>query len=237
MTLVVLIILAGVVGLFLALLFFVALFERHPPDEFVPCDLDRLPEPSRYFLAVSDSARRLGFEFVGSFKQNRKSRVYGAYVTYWLAPDRKTLLRVDGGKTIRVPEKKMLLTSLMLDNRLLVTTDKVGNRDLSNLTDRKLLTNAHLEELYEYHQKRLAAQPLQPRLWEKERAFQLAESLREMKANRLIELGLARYVDPQRTVWCYSWRGALRIITSLQQATDEGSAQMERRNLKRPGDD
>ena len=88
---------AFVVASFFILMFFAALLEKHPLARFTPADFAELPEPSPYFLAVNESARKLGFEFLGAYKQKRQTAVYGAYFAAWLSPDNKTVLRIVGG--------------------------------------------------------------------------------------------------------------------------------------------
>ncbi len=87
-----------------------------------------------------------------------------------------------------------------------------ATRDLSDVTDGKILLNAHLPELYAFHQDRLAAQPVSLRVFEKTRAAQMIESFAAMKATRLKELGLARFTNPEQTVWCYSVRRRLARV-------------------------
>ncbi len=236
MSAIVLLIIVAIVALFFILLFCVALFEKHPLEHHAPIDLDHVPEPSPYFLALNQSARALGFEHVGAFQQQRQSGIYRAYYSLWLTPDRRTLARICGGKVLNVTEKKLFLTSLLENNRLLESADFPATHDLSDLTDRQTLLNAHLEELYPFHQNRLAVQPIPPRQFEKDRALQMIQSLGQMKAARLVELGLARYTNPGKTVWSYTAEGAFRICTTFNKVKNDALAQAERSKLKRPGD-
>jgi hypothetical protein len=236
MSAIVLIIVLVISALFFILLFCVALFEKHPLEQYAPIALDQVPEPSPYFLALNESARALGFEHVGAFQQQRQSGVYRAYYSLWLAPDRRTLARICGGKVLNVTEKKLFLTSFLENNRLLESADFPATHDLSDLTDRKTLLHAHLEELYPFHQNRLAAQPIPPRQFAKDRAFQMIQSIGQMKAARLVELRLARYTNPEQTIWSYTAEGAFRICTTFTKVRDDALAQAERSKLKRPGD-
>ena len=232
----VMVILAAIAVSFYLLLFFVALFEKHPIGQFAPAALDQLPEPSKYFLAVNESARQLGFDFVGAFMEKRQGAVYGAYLAVWLSPDCRTLLRIAGGKTLRIKEKKMFLTSYLTDNSLVVSADMFGTPSLSGLDDRKTLLNAHLEELHPFHQNRLAAKPLPARIFEKDRAAQVMESLGMMTATRMKELGLAHFINAEQSAWRYSAKGAFLICARFWDQVAASKAQLERNKLKRPGD-
>jgi hypothetical protein len=230
-----LIFIAAAVAFFVCV-FCVAHFEKHKVREFVPAEWETLNSPSPYFLAVNESARRLGFEYAGAFRQDRKSKVYAAYYAVWVSPDRTMLALIAGGKTAGVNIRRTKLISYLKSNRLLESCDESTTADLSGLTDRKLLLKAGFEELYAFHQGRLAAQPDEPHLFQVATAGEVYQKFQEMLVARLQELGLARFVGAEQNFWRYSPKGALRMYASFQQLKHEAVAQIARNKLKRPGD-
>ncbi len=147
-----------------------------------------------------------------------------------------TVARINGGKTAGVRARRTLLISYLSSNYIVESTDEAGSRDLSGLTDRKLMLNAQFGELCAFHQQRLSAQGEAARQIEPAKAFEIHRALALMRVARLEELGLARFVDANQTAWCYSVKGAFRICTTLLTSMGEANDQLDRSKLKRPGD-
>lgn len=229
-------------AVFLLLAFFVVLFvstawlERQRIRDFVPAPPGEAPAGSPYFMAMNEAAGRLGFNFAGLFVQNRTSRVYLARLTLWVSADGQTLLRIVGGKTAGMQVRRTTLTSFVEPCRLLETTDEFGMADLSGFTDRKLVLNAHLDELLARHQQRLAGCPGQKRVFSTADALGALEAMQAMKAAQMEKLGLGKFINPDRTVWRHTLKGAIRsFFKSFQPQLAEGEKQSERIALKRPG--
>jgi hypothetical protein len=222
---------------FFALFFCIAYFEKHPLKQLVAVDMDRLTEPSPYFLAVNESARQLGFHFAGACKQDRGSRTYQAYLCFWLSPDRTILAQIEGGKTLGIAIRRTRLLSCLADGGLLETTDEFGTKDLSGLTAKEMVVNARFEELYARHTTRLAEGSAGPKAFRTENALAVYETMQGLKASRMEELGLARFDKRTRSSWHYTAKGAWQLyFKGFKKEKAEGMAQIERSNLKRPGE-
>lgn len=221
---------------FLVLLFIVACLEKHPVAPFGPADFASLPDPSPYFQAMNEFARQKGFIFVGAQSQKRKSGTYQCYLALWISPDGKTLVRISGGKTAKVAERRTFLVTCLQDNHIIESVDYYGSYELSGVTDRKLLLNANLDELCEFHQNRLAQLPIPARVFDPSNASAFMDSINEMRARRLVELGLAEFTDKECTVWVYTISGAIRLCATLIAGMDDINRQQARKKVKRPGD-
>src|SRR5712692_8579714 len=143
-----------VVGAFILLFVSTAFLERQRIKEFVPSSTEQVTTVSPYFVAMNEAAQRLGFITAGLFVQDRGSRVYQARVSLWVSPNRETLLRIAGGKTAGVSVKRTTLTSFVEPEHIVETSDNFSMADLSGLTDRKVVLNAHLDELLASHEER-----------------------------------------------------------------------------------
>jgi hypothetical protein len=235
------VIILAVIGAVLAglgLLFFgVALCEKQFLKEYVPADFNLLPEPSAYFLEMNRVARELGFEYAGAFKQERANRMYQAYMACWVSPDHSTLARIGAGKTMGVAIRRTGLASYFPDSRLLETTDEFGTHDLSGVTDRKIVVNAGLWELWQVHRQRLAAEQAAPHAFRADNVLGVHETMQGLKASRLEKMGLAHFINPERTVFRYTVRGAwLTCTKGMLVQSRQGREQAFRAEIKRPGD-
>lgn len=226
-----------VVGGFALLFILTVLLEKQLIHEYVP----RTPEPtdanSPYFIAMNQAAQQLGFAPAGLFAQERGSKIYQARLALWLSPDRQTILRVAGGTTIGVKIRRSILTTLIEPDRIIETSDEYGGPEMSGLSDRVVVMNAHLEELHTRHMERVAAVPGTRRTFSAEAAMAACEEMQAMKAAQMEKLGLGKFLNPQRTIWRHTLKGALlSYFKGFRSQLAQAKAQAHRAQLKRPGD-
>jgi hypothetical protein len=226
----------GAVFIFFVLIFGASIFEKQMLRQFVPVDGSLLKDPSPYYLAVNESVRNLGFLFVGTFQQSRNSKVYRAFFSLWMSADGGTLVRVVGGKTLSVGIRRTILTNDLADGGIIESSDEFISPDLSGLFDRRILVRAHFEELLGFHQERLASLGVESRRFNAATAFQVYETFEAMRAERLEEMGLAQFINVERSVWRYTIKGAFRNYAACRGEIKKSSEQSKRIRLKRPGD-
>ena len=226
----------AVVLIFFLFIFGTSIFEKQILCQFVPVDGSQLDRPSPYYLAVNESVRHAGFALVGTFKQSRNSKVYQAFFSLWVSPDGGTMVRVVGGKTMGVGIRRTILTNYLVDGRLVESSDEFMTPDLSGLTDREILMRAHFDELLGFHQERLAKIGVESRRFNIASAFQAYQTFEAMRADRLEEMGLARFANAERAVWRYTMRGAYRNCWASRKEFGNSMKQSKRAAMKRPGD-
>jgi hypothetical protein len=225
-----------VLGTFILIFISTALLERQQLHDFVLAPTTEPTRDSSYFEAMNVAAGRLGFASAGVFVQNRASRMYQAQVAIWISPDRATLLRIGGGTTARVPIKRTILTSLVEPDRIIQTQDDFGIADLSGLTSRKIVLNADLDEMLACHCERLASCPGTKRSFSPGAALADWQSIQEMRAQQMVRLGLAKFLNQEQSVWRHTLKGAwLKYFEGFRSQLAEGKAQKERISKKRPG--
>ena len=230
------ILLAISVILFL-MFFFTGLLEKQCIQQFKPANPDSLPGPSSYCRVMAETARELGFEPLGTFVQDRGSRVYAAIIYFWLSPDARTLARIGGGKTLGVPIRRTVLISRFASGEIFETSDEFGGIDLSGLTQKEIVMNAGLRELYDYHKARLATTRDTPQTFPRSGILAVQEKMELDKAERLGRLGLARPLNIQQTIWKYTIKGAWQIyFMGYKKQLAEAKRQAGRVRMKRPGD-
>ncbi len=223
-------------GLFILLFVSTAFLEKQRIHEFVPASPGQEPASSPYFVAMNAAARDLGFVPAGVFFQNRNSRVYQACIAIWVSATGETLLRVSGGKTAGVPIKRTMLISFVEPDRILETCDDFGMTDLSGLTERNLVLNGDLVELWDRHQERLIASTGQKRPFSPAEALAACESMQAMKARQMQKLGLGKFLNADRTIWRHTLKGAVQsYFIGFRSQLAAGKEQKERIKRKRPG--
>jgi hypothetical protein len=236
-------VLLGIIALFVLIMgvLFLAILitcccEKQRVRDFAPAAPDVLPTPSPYFQAMNDAASALGFQSGGLFGQARSSSTYRCCISLWLSPDRKSILCIGGGKLARMDYKRTMLISKISNSVSLVSMDAFGSEDLSGTRDVQVLMNADLIELKQFHLQRLVAARAEAKLFSDNNLFVEFEEWNRVRANRLVERGLARFLAPEHNDWRFNFKGAWRYATTAYFAgLKKAQAQKERANKKLPG--
>jgi hypothetical protein len=185
---------------------------------------------------MNEMALKLGFRHCGWFGDRRRSFVYGATVTMWLSPDVLTLAFVCGGKMIGLDVKKTSLISKPVGGAVLMTTDMIGDPDISGTIDQRELFFADMAELYELHKERLKewSGKLQP--FKRSSLFEEFEESRRRRVEVMVDYGLAKWVGWGHKKWRYSIIGALQKHRAYRENWRAMKKQEDRFGKKAPGD-
>jgi hypothetical protein len=218
---------------FAVLFFFVCLFEKQHIQQFEFADTNRM-EPTGYTVAMNDALQKLEFHHDGTFA-HKKGGVYKATVDFWISPDSMVMAVVGGGKILGVDYKKTFFYTRLESGQVLITSDDFGEADLSGIIEREVLLNAGAAELCEIHCNRLKDYDNQTKLFKRTNLLQQYEQIDADQAEKLIEMGLAVYVDHLEGVWHYSLKGAFFQVCRFRKQLQQANTQQERINIKRPG--
>lgn len=234
--LVTILVISAIIGGFIVLFVTTALLEKIHLDDFIPAPDGEPLADSRYFTAMNDSAKHLGFIPAGVFVQNRSSRIHRAQVALWVSPERDILLQIGGGKTAGVPIKRTILYSILSTNQIIQTQDDAGTVDLSGLTDQRLILRADLDELLSCHSDRLASRIEQKQIFSTETAFSDWQSIKRMKAEQMARMGFVQFLNQEHTIYRHTPKGAwLQYYKGLRGQMAQVESQMDRASKKRPG--
>ncbi len=221
---------------FFLLLLSVSLLEKQPLREYRPSDSGPPPSQSPYFAAMNGQAQNQGLRLCGYFVQAQRSSTYGAYFAFWLTEDNQTLVRIAGVKIAGIALKKTIISSWSQDGFGIETTDDFGGTDIGGSADRKVVVNGDLLELLQVHSERLKSFGRPLRSFSEDSVLAEQEATDELKVNRLIDLGYAKFVDPQKSIWRYTLKGAIQnYFKGYRSQKSEGMAQLKRLDKKRPG--
>ena len=230
------ILLGAFIAFFFVMIFVTACWEKHPLRQYQPGAPEEAAPPSGYFLAMNQAATQFNLQHCGNYLQTRDSGLYRCCISLWLTADQGTLVMVWGGKLAKMDYKRTLFISVTGDGREIVTMDEFGSCDLSGLRDIEVVYRACFLELVASHTVRLkhATKSLIP--FSPTRAMDQYEDLGQVRAEKMVALGLAKFLDMQESNWRYTVKGAFLAayegyITGMQKA----KLQKDRANLRRPG--
>ncbi|MFN7975879.1 MAG: hypothetical protein U0166_26665 [Acidobacteriota bacterium] len=132
------------------------------------------------------------------------------------------------GRIAGLPHKRARLRS-RAGNRVLETCDEHGAWDGSGLVETVVLTGADVPDLRELHERRTAGVGALRPCDERDPLSEL-EAIESTRVERLVELGLARFIDAARNDWRHTFKGALLVAFRGQaRQLEDARAQMDGR--------
>jgi hypothetical protein len=231
-------ILGGLFAAFMALMFIVALFEKNPVHNYDPAPISGVPPdlPS-YVAAMNDAAVRTGY-VPGGLYRNTASRTEKSYASLWQSPDRRVLVEITGGTTLKLVRRRTRMYSRTSAGRYLVTTDDFDAGDTSGIQDLERVLYGDFEELLVAHLRRVQA--LGPQGVPPMEAVTPLEAQREIEDRLLaatMARGMGRWAKKDRSAWAYSVKGAVWLCTvGMFGDFARNMGQSERASRARPGD-
>lgn len=214
----------GLVLVFFLFVFIAALCERlRLKGDLAPVSEPFPRKPAPYWLETREEARRMGTRHGGDFA-NTKSLIKG-----------HVLVAIDAGSCAGSVKKTSLRTRLE-DGRILESSDNPGLSDMGGTIDKAVLINAGLKELMGFHLQRIVNSGSPALLFKSESLLEEYEQIDIERGRRMVELGLARWADPEQTSVRMTFRGAVKHLQHdyFKQMKDV-RAQSERSSLRRAG--
>ncbi len=190
----------------------------HASSEPAGSDHDGPSEPdssipiTEHFRAANLTAEQSGFTFLGAYRHG-KGKIYRLRYNFWISTDRTVLAQTSTGTLAGIPMSITKFFTRLHDGRCLVTMDELRGRDtdLSGSLLQEVLTGSEFLELLDWHLRRLAgaSQPAVP--YSAKDPLGDHRAFRSEQANRLVERGLARFLDAERNVYKYTPRAATLV--------------------------
>ena len=227
-------IIGGLALAFFLFVFIAALSERlRLKGDLAPVSEPFPRKPAPYWLETREEARRMGMRHGGDFA-NMKSLIKGLQ-SLWVTQDRHVLVAIDAGSSAGSVKRTSLRTRLE-DGHILESSDNPGLSDSGGTIDKAVLINAGLKELMGFHLQRIVKAGSPARLFNLESLLDEYEQIDMERGRRLVELGLARWADPEHTSIRMTLRGALKHLQhDYFKQMKELRAQSERSSLRRAG--
>lgn len=196
----------GIVGSFFLLVIVVGVCEKRLIQTF------QIPEEGteyRQSIAAkfaNATVEKIGFRHLCT-GHHKKGGMYRVRFDFWVSPDHLTFASVCCGSIANIPTEGAWLYSRTDDGRILVTTNEIGEQDISGIEEQQTWAETEMYELLEKHNQRLAGLAIEP--FSEESPIAGYFEIRRLKVDALIERGLARYTDEDQTAWRYTLRGSV----------------------------
>jgi hypothetical protein len=171
---------------------------------------DYKANPTPFTIRENAMAALLGFRPAGYFMHG-KGGIYRIRYDFWRSEGGDVLALVGSGTLAGIPVLNTWLYSNTTDGRCLITLGKqdASEIDLGGLAVESLLVGADFERLLDWHRARIAGQPIAP--FSEDSPLDDHLDYRRRRTDRLVERGDAFYIDPTRTTWRYTLKGALML--------------------------
>ena len=193
---------------FLLLLLVVAMWERRYTRPYLSIAPERAAATSPYVRKMNEDAAIAGFVFQSHCSQvDPAANIRGSV---WRSPERTTLFVTGAGTIYKFQCKASYLYSQLADGTFLCTTDMAGAPDISSVLRLGLDWNGLFPGLWELHQRRMK-RAVEVLVFGEGDAVGILNDLSELRARRMVELRLAKFVGPDEMTWRYTFLGAARI--------------------------
>jgi hypothetical protein len=199
----------AVIPLFGVLIVAVGMWEKQPIQPFAVPEKGQAPKETDYARRMNDAAEDARYDHLGMACDTRGG-LYGLRFDFWASADRSVFVVVCGGKLARIPYKGTWVYSPLPDDRTLTTTDDIGSADISGASEMHIWPNASFRQLLDRHIDRLEELTDEPLPFAMEDPLRAFIAIRARRAEMLVERGLGKYTDSERTAVRYTFRGAVR---------------------------
>jgi hypothetical protein len=191
--------------IFPILIFLAALFEKIRIPTYDPEPPENIQHNPALVSVLNDN-----FDLIGHFTDGDKGFRRGVF-SFALSTDGLMLVRILHGKIMG----RIDINTRYPDGRWLITLTNSGMSDFSGLELRDTLHDAPFAALLQYHQSRLAGMNQAPVPFLPDIAVADARQHLRDVVHVLVNAGFARYKSPDRSIWKFTLKGALRHLLRL----------------------
>lgn len=175
----------------------------HPPYPY---------KTSTYWLATREHAGMAGLISVGDYATKRNTSIVKGLASIFISPDRTIIVTIVTASFVGIPFRKTVLRSRLTDGRVLESSDNPLPSDPTDFVHPGLLLNAGIAELLDFHRQRIFQSAAAALPFARTDICAEWEQIDLDRGARLVEMGLARWTDPQRTTMRATWRGAFKFV-------------------------
>lgn len=191
----------------------VALWEKRPIQPFdVPNPCEEY-EPSSVAKQENKEAMEIGY-LQGGVCHDVRGRLYLVRYDFWIAPDDSTIAVVVSGIVAALFQLNgVWLYSRTQDGRVLCTTNKTGNEDISGVEDQTEWPGLQFKDLVKKHNQRLCEFVVKP--FSSDAPLTHFFEINRFQAEALVERNYAYYIDDERKVCRYTLKGAVKFYIKI----------------------
>jgi hypothetical protein len=223
----------ALVGVYLIFILAAALLEERPTRPNAGTVPVKSGTPiDTYHAAMNDRATAAGFLYGGTFCH----RKHNVIVSFWISPDRRTLIETGAGTILGRRVRQTDLFSRIGEDLVLVTADHYGDFDPSRLLRCACHFNGSLDDLLKLHRQRLESSDAPPRQFDEPGPVEALNEIYAQRARRLIRAGRAKWVDLGENFWSFTLIGSLCVGGNFFPQLASAFLRFWRRWRPRPGD-
>ena len=216
-------ILAGI-ALFVVAIFCVSLWEKHQVRTHSPGQTIDQSQFGSYLAQRHAEMLELGIVDLSVHRHLR----FKLIAVCGFTSDRAILVHSGEGKLAGMAAKQSWLYSWLRGGEVLVTTDSFDEGDPSGLTKSKRVINARLPKLLSVHRDRLARSGDCVVGFSSHEGPEALEAIGRSRAERLVDMGRAQWLDGEQTTWQYTLKGGLSIVGQFSRQLGTGLLQFWR---------
>lgn len=194
--------------------FLINFFEKHNIKSYIDwvISTDEISK-CKYIETVIESAKQHGFS-EWSYFLNCRFKIISAFS---FSPKRDIFIHTGEGTIVKVPIKQTWLISRLADGSVISTTNLADNSGLADIVKVKVVWEASFDKLFQEHLARLEG--LHIISFDGAGGPDTMAMLEKCKADYLYDRGMIEWVDPARSKWKMTFKGALHstIHTRRQQ--------------------
>lgn len=221
---------------FLVFFVIVCLWEK----QYLAGDLEPAQEPFPYpalpyWIQTRAEAARMGLRHAGDFATRRGSSLVKGLETLCFTEDRCVLVSIVGAASAIAKTKKTVLRTRLANGQIIESTDSPIVRDVTGVIQCRVLLNAGVEELLNFHWQRIQAAGAAPVPFNAAAALAESERIQLERGQRLVDAGLAYWVDLEQTRIRMAFRGAMAYAKDMVAHMAQLEDQSMRSSIKRAG--
>ena len=226
----------ALVVLFLIFFAIVCLTEK----QYLSGDVESVSEPFPYpplpyWHHTCANAVEIGLRRVGDYATCKNTSKVRGLETLFLSEDGTILVTVVGAKSFLGKTKKTVLRTRLTNGTVLESSDSPISRDVTGVIQLGVLMNAGVLELTSYHLQRIKYAGSQPVAFRSGAEMAESEQIQLERGQRLVDAGLARWVNAEQTQIRMTLRGAMAMMKDLFVHGAKLQDQSSRMDIKRAG--
>lgn len=198
----------GLVGLCVAAMFIASLWEKQLVKTYAPGPPIDPSEFGSYLINRYNEMLEMGLVHLSFHRHTR----FKLIAIFGYTPDRTVLVHSGEGKVGPMHAKQSWLYTRLIDGKVLVTSDNFDEGDPSGLMRSKRVINANLPKLMSTHRSRCERDAGSVLTFNEQECYKALEQFSRSRAERLVQLGRARWLDDEHARWRYTLSGGVSII-------------------------
>jgi hypothetical protein len=182
----------------------------------IPFQSDAPVPATAHISGTNYSAHQRGFRPVGVMR-SAQGKLYRIRFDFWLSPDCLMLVSVSGGTLASIAVANTSFTTRLQDGHRLITirSPKASETDLTGLNREVLTQDTSFDRQLEKHWQRIATAGVQAVPFNPNDPLGDLHRMAIERIDGLAARGYATFLDPQRTWWKYTVKGALVLTTRM----------------------